>query len=107
GVAARSSRLEGELPTTAAQSPVFDVPPSDLAVDQALRLGRLWRRLAEFRTWAPLTDVASMREMLQSLGCPGPATDAEIEDWLTSIHIRQQGPPLIRAGRAARDWLNR
>jgi hypothetical protein len=107
GAAAMAGRLEAELPSTAAQGSGFDVPPSDLAVDLALRLARHWRRLAEFRTWAPLADAASMREMLQSLGCPGQVTDAEIEDWLASIHIRQQGPALIRAGRAARDWLNR
>jgi HTH DNA binding domain len=104
--AARAGRLVGELPATAAQGSGFDVPPSDLAVDQALRLARLWRRLAELRTWAPLTDAAAMREMLQSLGYRD-AGDAGIEDWLAWVHMHDQGPALIRAGRAARDWMNR
>jgi len=107
GVAARAGRLEGELPATTARGLDFDVPPSDLAVDQALRLGRLWRRLAEFRTWSPLADAAAMRETLQSLGCRGAVEDAEIEDWLALVHVREQGPALIRAGHAARDWMNR
>jgi hypothetical protein len=107
GAAARAGRLEGELPATAAQGSGSNVPPSDLAVDQALRLARLWRRLAEFRTWAPLADAGTMREALQSLGCHGSVADAETEDWLASVHGREQGPGLIRAGRAARDWMNR
>lgn len=107
GVAARAGRLEGELPATTAQGSDFDVPPSDLAVDQALRLARLWRRLAEFRTWTPLADAVAMREMLQSLGCRGAVADAEIGEWLVLVHVREQGPALIRAGHAARDWMNR
>jgi len=107
GVAARAGRLEGELPATTAHGSGFDVPPSDLAVDQALRLARLWRRLAEFRTWVPLADATAMREMLQSLGCRGAVADAEIGDWLALVHVREQGPALIRAGHAARDWMNR
>ena len=107
GVAARAGRLEGELPATTAHGSDFDVPPSDLAVDQALRLARLWRRLAEFRTWAPLADATAMREMLQSLDCHGVVADVEIGDWLALVHVREQGPALIRAGHAARDWMNR
>ena len=107
GVAARAGRLEGELPATTAQGSDFDVPPSDLAVDQALRVARLWRRLAEFRTWVPLADATAMRETLQSLGWRSAVADAEIEDWLALVYVREQGPALIRAGRMARDWMNR
>ena len=74
---------------------------------QALRLARLWRRLAEFRTWAPLADAAAVRETLRSLGAGGAVPDKEIEDWLAPLDMRGQGPALIRAGRAARDWMNR
>jgi len=28
-----------------------------------------------------------------------------IEDWLAGVYGREQGPDLIRAGRAARDWM--
>ena len=28
-------------------------------------------------------------------------------EWLASVHVREQGPALIRAGRAALDWMNR
>jgi len=109
GAAARAGRLESELPATAAQGSGFDATPSDVAVDLALRLARLWRRLAEFRTWAPLADATAMRETLQSLGYRGafPDAEAEADEWLASVHIREQGPALIRAGRAARDWMNR
>lgn len=107
GVADRADRLVSELPATAAHGSGFDAAPSDIAVDLALRMARLWRRLAEFRTWAPLADAAAMRETLQSLGCRGAFTKAEAAEWLASVHIREQGPVLIRAGRAARDWMNR
>jgi len=107
GVAAWAGRLERELPATAARGSGFDAAPSDLAVELALRLARLWRRLVEFRTWAPLADAAAMRETLQSLGYRSAFVDAEAEDWLASRHIREKGPVLIRAGRAARDWMNR
>ena len=70
-------------------------------------MARLWRRLAEFRTWKPLADSASLRDVLESLGYREPSDDVTIEDWLASVQIREHGPPLIRAGRTARDWLNR
>ena len=50
-------------------------------VNQALQLARLWRRTAEMRTWRPLTDIKTVRETLQSLGCHV-LPDAEIEDWM-------------------------
>jgi hypothetical protein len=104
---ARAGRLERELPTTAARGSEFDLVPSDSAVELALRLARLWRRLAEFRTWVPLADAAAMRETLQSLGYHDGFADAEAEDWLALRHNRQQWPALIWAGRAAREWMNR
>jgi hypothetical protein len=107
GAAFRADRLDAELPSTAAQQSGFEVAPSDIAVDQALRLARLWRRLAEFRTWRPLADVGALQETLQSLGCRGALNEAETSDWLAGVHTRQHGPALIRAGRAARDWMNR
>jgi hypothetical protein len=107
GAADRAGRLASELPATAAHGSGFDATPSDIAVGLALRMARLWRRLAEFRTWAPVADAAAMRETLQSMGCRGAFTTAEAEEWLASVHIREQGPALIRAGRAARDWMNR
>ncbi|MGH7086633.1 MAG: helix-turn-helix domain-containing protein, partial [Acetobacteraceae bacterium] len=107
GAAARRGRLEDALPATAAHRSGFDAIPSDVAVNLALRLARLERRLAEFRTWVPLADADAMRETLQSLGYGAAITDAEAEQWLASAHSRGQEPALIRTGRAARDWMNR
>ncbi|MGH7122196.1 MAG: helix-turn-helix domain-containing protein [Acetobacteraceae bacterium] len=107
GAAARVNRLKAELPSTMTHGSDFDVPPSDLAVGQALRFARLWRRLAEFRSWAPLADADAMRETLRSLGSGGSVPDAEIENWLAFVHTREQGAVLIRSGRAAREWMNR
>lgn len=108
GAAARRGRLEGELPATATHGSGFDAIPSDAAVNLALRLARLQRRLAEFRTWAPLADAGAMRDTLQSLGYSAAFTDVEAEQWLASAHgKREQEPALIRAGRVARDWMNR
>jgi hypothetical protein len=107
GAAARAGRLEGELPATAAQGSGFDALPSDVAVDSALRLARLWRRLSEFRTWRPIADAAALGETLQSLGYGSAFIETDALEWLASVHIREQGPALIRAGRAARVWMNR
>ena len=104
--AAFGDRLATELPSTVAQESGLDAAPSDTVVNQALRLARLWRRLAELRTWRPLADAGTLRETLQSLGCRV-TEDAEIDDWLASVRLLERGPGLIRAGRAARDWLNR
>jgi hypothetical protein len=98
-------RLSIELPSTVAQESDLAVPPSDTVVNQALRLARLWRRSAELRSWRPLADSGTLRETLQTLGCRVPE-DGEIADWLASVRMLERGPALIRAGRAARDWMN-
>jgi HTH DNA binding domain len=102
GAAFRRGRLETEIPATAALESGFAQAPSDIYAGAALRLARLWRRLAELRTWRPLADL----ETLQGLGVNGTAAAAEIADWFAEIE-RFEGPLLIRAGRAARDWMNR
>ena len=104
--AAAGDRLQNALPSTATGDNAFEVPPSDILVNDALRLARLWRRLGELRSWRPLANAGSLREALGSIGCRT-LDDAEIADWLGSIRALDRGPVLIRAGRAARDWLNR
>jgi HTH DNA binding domain len=104
--AAAGDRLQSALPSTVGKESEFEVPPSDVVVNNALQLARLWRRIAELRSWRPLADAGSLREALRSLGCRT-LDDAEIADWLGSIRNLEHGPVLIRAGRAARDWLNR
>lgn len=52
-----------------------------------------------------MVDIAALRETLRSLGCRVPE-DAEIAEWLASVRMLERGPVLIRAGRAARDWMN-
>lgn len=106
GPAFRAGHLAAEIPSTVAQEWDLDSAPSDIIVDQALRLARLWRRLAEMRTWRPLADTTTVQETLQSLGCRGAMAAAEIADWMATVE-EQQGPLLVRAGRAARDWMNR
>jgi hypothetical protein len=107
GVAALAGRLGTALPATLARGSELDAALSDIAVDQALRLARLWRRLAEVRSWKPLVDADAMRAMLEALGARGARADTEIADWLAMVHLRDDVPALIRAGRAARDWTNR
>lgn len=110
GPAARADRMGSVLPATVVNEPGLEFEPSvivriDIEVNQALRLARQWRRLAELRTLRPLANVGALRETLQSLGCRMPE-DAEVADWLASVHLLERGPVLIRAGRAARDWMN-
>ena len=106
-IAALAGRLDTALPATTARGSEVEVPPPDVAVGQALRLARLWRRLAEMRSWKPLADTAAMQEMLEALGSRGAGAEAEIADWLAAVHLREDGPALIRAARLARDWMNR
>jgi HTH DNA binding domain len=105
GAAAYGDRLATVLPTTVVQEPeLVDTAPSDTIANQALRFAELWRRLAELRTWRPLADAVVLRETLQNLGSRMPQ-EADIEDWLASVDLLR-GPPLIRAGQGARDWMN-
>jgi HTH DNA binding domain len=106
-VAALAGRLDAELPTMTTAGSRPDVVPSDQIVGTALRLARLWRRLAEHRTWRPVADVAAVRGTLDSLGWPVTSGDAAIDDWLEALGRRDQEPALIRSGRGARDWMNR
>jgi HTH DNA binding domain len=106
GAAFRAGRLEGEIPATAGEGSFFESSPSDIVVDQALRLARLWRRLAELSTWRPLADTAAVQQTLEFLGSRGALADAEIDNWMATLS-QEGGPLLIRAGRAARDWMNR
>jgi signal transduction histidine kinase len=103
--AALAGRLGTELPTMTARDSQPDVVPSDEVVAGALRLARLWRRLAEHRTWRPVADAAAVRETLGSLGWHATSDDAAIDDWLETA--RREGPALIRAGHSGRDWMNR
>ena len=106
-VSALAGRLDVELPTMTKGGTAPEVVPSDQMVSAALRLARLWRRLAEYRTWRPVADVAAVRDTLNSLGWRVTADDAAVGDWLAETRRRDQGPALIRAGRGARDWINR
>ena len=105
GAADHADRLATVLPSTTAQEGELAVAPSDIIVNGALNYARLWRRLAEFRTWKPLADADKLRENLKTLKFAGPE-DADIADWLASIRMLERGPDLILAGRAARDWMN-
>jgi hypothetical protein len=105
--AALADRLDAELPAMTMQGAGPDVVPSDDVAAAALRLVRLWRRLAEHRTWRPIRDPPAVRQTLASLGWPAAGDDDAIGDWLASIAARDQGPVLIRAARGARTWINR
>jgi len=105
--AALSGRLGTELPTMTAQGVKPDVVPFEDAVSAALRLARLWRRLAEYRTWRPIANAAAGRETLASLGWPTAGDDDAMSAWLALVSARDRAPALIRAARGARDWMNR
>ena len=105
GAAAHAGCLETQLPATTAHGTHFEEAPSDRAVERALRLAHLWRHLAERRTWSPLETPDSLDETMQYLHMASARGAAE--EWLASLPAIGQGPALIRAGRAARDWMNR
>ncbi len=85
----------------------FEVFSSKQHIAAALRFARQWRRLAEFTTWRPLADVASVRETVDSIEWrSGPILDGDIGAWLTSSFAHSEIPELISAAVAARDWMN-
>jgi hypothetical protein len=111
GAALRAERLVTVLPATVAQqSDLGDMAPPvvmgfDIAANRALALARMWRRLAELRSWRPLADAETVCNTLKSLGC-GRMEEGVIEDWLAGTYMRERGPDLIRAGRAVSDWMS-
>jgi hypothetical protein len=110
GPAARADRLATVLPATVAQHADLDHVMEtgaiglDIAANRALALARMWRRLDEFRTWRPLADAEEVHKTLKSLGI-GRIEQGVIDDWLAGVYGREQGPDLIRVGRAIRDWM--
>jgi hypothetical protein len=94
-----AGRLGAELPTmTAVGGGDPDMEPSDDVVGSALRLARLWRRLAEHRTWRPAADAPAVRDTVGSLGWSVTIDDAAIEEWLDdAVRRPDRGPALIRA----------
>jgi hypothetical protein len=110
GAAAHGDRLATVMPSTVAQESGLDPAPSvavrlDINANQALRLARLWRRLAEIRSWQPLADAGAVKKTLQSLGAHMPE-DAEIADFMAAVDALPPGPALIRVGRVAVEWMN-
>lgn len=84
----------------------FERVSSKRHIAAALRFATQWRRLAEFTTWRPLADVASVRETVDSIAWRSyPILDGEIEEWLTYLGSSEM-PELILAGVGARDWMN-
>ena len=110
GPAARTGQLAAVLPATMAQHADLDHVVEtgaiglDTAANRALNLARMWRRLGELRTWRPLADAEAVHKTLKSLGY-GRVEDGVIEDWLAGVYGREQGPDLIRTGRAVIDWM--
>ncbi len=110
--AAMSGRLRRALPATTAATVAAGTPAGtaaeDHAVAQALQFGRWWRRLTEHRTWSPLADAVSLRQLLGQLGDQEPAEDV-LADWLARFAGRPDAgqaaiPALLRAGHAAQAW---
>jgi HTH DNA binding domain len=104
--ALRDNRLGAELPSTSAHGHDFDVAPSDILVNRALRLAGRWRRLAEIQSWKPIADCVALRETLDGIASK-PLRDGECDEWMAGDFMREQGPALIRAGHGAREWMNR
>src|SRR4051812_5430785 len=84
-----TGHLSAQLPTTTAQGFEFQVAPSDVTVNRALRFARLWRRLAEMNTWKPLNTATDLHEVLHDLAAePVPARD--IDEWRSSEILAEQ-----------------
>lgn len=105
--ASMSGRLRQALPaSTAAGAP--DAVAEDAAVALALQLGRWWQRLAGHRTWSPLADASSLRQLVSELGSREP-DELALTKWLAEFAGRPDAvqatiPALLRAGQAAQAW---
>ena len=76
-------------------------------MDIALWFARYWCRLAEQRTWSPVYDERLISEVLGKLaGEKRRPQEADIAEWLAGARRRADSPPLLRAVRAGRDWMN-
>jgi hypothetical protein len=120
-LALRSSAKTGSYSAAALKGAVREVIPNSLAadgfafeaiaqdayVDIALWFARYWRRLAEQRTWSPLQDERLVGEVLDNLaGEKRRPNEDDIADWLAGVRHRAASPPLLRAVKAGRDWMN-
>ena len=107
-MAALSGRLRAALPSTLGEGPPPKAMAEDLAVDQALHLAQLWKRLAEQRSWTPLADAVALHLLLAPLGRDAPS-EAALAEWLGRHATgRPTGTPaipaLLRAAQAAQAW---
>jgi hypothetical protein len=103
-----SGRLRRALPVTTADNVAGTTPDAvaeDHAVAEALQFARWWRRLAEHRSWSPLTDPPALRHLLTQLGGQEPP-EAVLADWHAAFAGRPSAtePALLRAARASRAW---
>jgi hypothetical protein len=96
-------RLPSVLPATATASGQGPTEaPEDQDVALALTFARLWRRLAESRTWRPLDDAAAFAAAM------APFAEREVGEKFVSMKAQLDEtadlPPLLAAGLVARDW---
>lgn len=122
--AAMSGRLRAALPSTLdgpmrAAAPIHKAWPEgraeapaerlaeDPAIAQALQFGRLWLRLAEHRSWAPLAGTETFCQLLVQLGQHG-LEEILAAAWLARFagrSLAKDAPPvLLQAGLAAQAW---
>ncbi|MCW3476906.1 helix-turn-helix domain-containing protein [Limobrevibacterium gyesilva] len=96
------ARLPSVLPVTTRDAEAgegeADVP-EDQDVALALTVARLWRRLAELRTWQPLESAEALAAALAPLGGAA-GSFAALQDLLATADL----PPLLVAGIVVRDW---
>jgi hypothetical protein len=119
-LALRSSGKTGSYSAAALKGDVRDVIPNsldaegfefeaiaqDAYVDIALWFARYWRRLAEQRTWSPIQDERLVRELLDKLAGSKRPSEDDVGNWLAGVRRRADSPPLLRAVKACRDWMN-
>lgn len=96
-------RLRETMPATATWRAALQDVPDDQAIARGFTLARLWRRLAELRTWRPLADAASLRQALALLGAPS-LEEPALQAWLDVQRAQPALPALIVAGQAAQAW---
>jgi hypothetical protein len=110
--ASMRGRLRTVLPSTLGEparteAAVAAPAAEDTAIALALQFARLWLRLAEHRSWAPLADPTAFTELLATLGHHAPAEDA-VAAWRDRFAGRpaagDPSPILLRAGLAAQAW---
>ena len=101
--AASAGKLAAEMPYTVREAGwQNDAVPEDRTIVAGLVFARSLRRLAEIRTWAPLSDATKFSKTMEALGLSDGLAEIAVMDWMDVD--RSLTAPLLAAFDEANSW---